>query len=255
MFIMLIVFTFELKSSILRAITAFGSSIIFVLILVSASRGAFLGSIAGILFYLFLRFRAGRLPLIPLLLIGIVGSTLALQTDMGEQMLDRFFVGKDRQRIALVDDARVSLIRTSAALIKENPLLGIGFSETNFMIKNKEYNYEGYLLEHPHNSYLEMWVFGGTLTLMGLLLVVLHLLRPIRHALKKTSSDPFLMAVSAALFGMSINFGTGRTFFIESVSHLFFMLLAGTFFYARYLLLESNLEIESVNATNDLNTG
>jgi O-antigen ligase len=241
-FIMLTVFAFELKSRTVRVLAAVVAMLIFMVILTSASRGAAISAVGGTVFYLFVRFRSGRFSPVPLLIIGLVGVTLAVQTDQGQRMLDRLFGGEDTQETILTDFNRMSLIRTSAELIKKHPVLGIGFDEQNFMMENEKYNFSDKVWAHPHNSYLHMWVFGGTLTFLALLWVGIMLIIPIRRALRTNLDDPFLLAASAAVVGLLIDFATDRTFFIGPVSHLFFVLLASTSVYAGYLLKEDNLE-------------
>ncbi len=240
--VILSILTFELRSIMIRTLCGTGAVITFIVILIGSSRGAFLAASGGILFYLIVRFRMGRLPLIPILFIVLVGGTLALQTDVGDRMINRFFTGEAREELTLDDYNRVSLIETSAVLIKQYPLLGIGFSELKFFEENKKYNFGGTILAHPHNSYLQMWVFGGTLTLIAFLWVLVHLMFPVGRVIKQKIDDPLLIAVAAAITGLLLDFGTGRILFVPSISHTFFILLTGAFFYARFLLHDSSTD-------------
>ena len=237
--VILSILTFELRSIMMRILCGMGAVITFIVILIGSSRGALLAVSGGILFYLIVRFRMGRLPLIPILFISLVGGGGALQTDVGDRMVDRFFTGEAREELTLNDFNRVSLVKTSAVLIKQNPLLGIGFSELKFFEENKKYNFGGNILAHPHNSYLQMWVFGGTLTVIAFFWALVHLMSPVMRAVKQKINDPLLIAVAAAIIGLLLDFGTGRILFVPSISHLFFILLTGVFFYARFLLQDS----------------
>ncbi|MBL7033517.1 MAG: O-antigen ligase family protein [Candidatus Delongbacteria bacterium] len=235
---MLMVFAFELKSKTLRLVSGLVATLAFLVILASASRGAAIAGIGSTAFYLGLRFRSGRLSIIPLILVSLVAVTLALESDMGQRLLDRVLIRGDKQEAALTDYNRLSLIKTSAALIKRHPLLGIGFDEQNFMLENEKYNFSDKVWAHPHNSYLHLWVFGGTLTFIGLIWVVSRLASPTWKLLRKRLNDPLLLAVATALIALLLDFGTDRTFFVGPISHLFFMLLAGSCIYSGYLLRE-----------------
>jgi len=237
--VMLIVFTFELKSRLVRLGCAVAAALIFLVVLASTSRGAAVATVGGTGFYLFLRFRAGRLPLFQLVLIGASVVFLTLQTDMGQKLMDRFFQpGSDRSEL-VSDYNRISLIKTSASLIRQSPFLGVGFNEENFLLENEKFNFSGTVWAHPHNSYLYIWVFGGTLTFVSLIWVIIHLLMPIWRGFRRKPNDPVLMAVLAAMIGMLIDFATDRTFFIGPVSHLFFALLASAHVYSRFLLRDA----------------
>jgi O-antigen ligase len=235
--IMLTVFAFELKSRPVRLVSAVIASLVFILVISSASRGAAVAAFGGIGFYLIMRFREGRLSLLPAIFIGLVVAALLMQTGIGKRMYDRVFSEEDNQIVLLEDYNRRSLITTSASLIQQHPLLGIGFDEQTFIKENELFNSSSVVWAHPHNSYLYLWVFGGSLSFIALLWVGFYLAAPIWRALR-TRRDPLLMALAAALFGLLLDFGTDRTFFIGPISHLFFMLFAGAFIYAGFLLRE-----------------
>ena len=89
--------------------------------------------------------------------------------------------------------------------IADHPLTGIGFGERQFLrVINQDYGFEEEYgessLDNPHNSYLQMTVYGGIPVLISFLLAnLLMLFKAARTILKKGTGQPLVVAFGLAV--------------------------------------------------------
>jgi O-antigen ligase len=148
------------------------------------SRGAWLGLAAGLLVFLFRRSVVWPAILLTLLLIG--GSSL-----LPRSIIDRWEMTKDSSG-ALEESAqmRVDVWSEGIRLVKENPVLGVGFNRFRASVSLARFEY---IQLEPHNAYLKIAAEQGIPALLWFAGFLVLALRTTLGA-----SDPFEREIARA---------------------------------------------------------
>ncbi|MGL5951400.1 MAG: O-antigen ligase family protein, partial [Cetobacterium sp.] len=97
---------------------------------------------------------------------------------------------------------RLRMWRFSYFIIKENPIIGIGFENFYKETEKEKYNEirkgdenftVGYF--HPHNEILNIWVSAGTLGILSFLILIWNIISEIIIKIKKNKDDKVLQII------------------------------------------------------------
>jgi len=177
---------------------AFGilSALLFVCLLLAASRGAWLGFVGALLLIGILKSK--KLILITLICILIV--PFAVSGRLGKQVTSIFNINNEGPNID-----RLILWKETLVMIKDRPLLGRGVN--TFMSNWSKYGVGKTwgLPYYPHNCYLHMAAETGLIGLGMFIWVIVMLFKSTINFLKKielkTEEDRFYQAVGLGLLG------------------------------------------------------
>ncbi len=213
---------------------AFGilSVLLFICLLLAASRGAWLGFTGAILLM-------GILSKKKLILISIICISLPLFILLGK-------VGKEVQSFHNLNQGtiveRLVLWKETLPMIKDRPLLGHGFN--SFMSNWSKYGV-GKTFEHPyypHNCYLHMAAETGLVGLGMFMWIIIMLFKSTIKFLKKmelkSEEDSFYQAVGIGLLG-GITAGLIHSF----VDNNLYVVLLATFFWVLLGLVNAEKRI------------
>lgn len=238
--------TTERLSKLCRYLISISAICTLYAIVMSGSRGAFLGFV-GILFcWAFLVFKRHK----ALALILAMCLLVVLSYNSSENFKDRInYVGHEIQVIQKEDgnqnsnealgsfSARLEMWKLSLLMIKENPVFGIG--RGNYEVLVPEYIENGIVskriephgLGHPHNAYLELLVSKGSI---GFMVFSMMLLYPFWFFIRKNRA--FLRGLTSVLgvvhiVGFSIFSITDASTFIKGNYVSIFLLFLIIFFH------------------------
>lgn len=213
--------------------------------LLSGSRGAYLGFIVISLFLFFFYVKGvKRIAFGGAIIILTVGAYNTM--DIVSNRVNALFNETPHavvEGVELLDgvEARFEMWRASLLLIKENPVLGIGRGNYEFIIPgyiekgyiNKAIEYHG--LGHPHNAYLEVFVSKG---IVGFVVFVGMLLYPLYLFIReKRSSSGLSMLGVVLIIGFSLFSLTDASPFIKGNYSSIFLLFLTVFFSANIKML------------------
>jgi len=184
----------------------------------SLSRGSLTALLVGLLVFWLLGVRSRKTFLLAgLAFMGL--ATLALeQVGVLEALLRRFEEEADVNRL--------ELLWASLGMIRDYPLTGIGMSEFSFLETLYFYSRGDVNLVHPHNSFLQMAVFGGlplAAAFLGLLGVLLSNSRQLRH--HEAGERRLQAAVLAGTLAFLVNMLTDFIYFNSITCFTFWFLL------------------------------
>jgi O-antigen ligase len=160
----------------------------------SASRGGVATFLFQLLLFGALLFRrpAGRRGLVYAALVLLLVAGFLMWLDVG-RVFDRF---ADPQPRELTHDRRVSMVRDTWRIFLDHPLKGIGFGSLVSVFPRYESVYDGRVVDHAHNDFVELLAEGGILGgLLGLGFVLLLYLSCFRRL--EEEAPPFIFAVRA----------------------------------------------------------
>jgi len=125
----------------------------------SYARSAILGLGAAFLVFFLVATRKMKIILIIFAVVGLIGM-LVVMPGMSDRFMKTFKGGDE------AETTRLRLWQTSAAMIQDHPLLGVG--QSNFLHLFEEYKVPGYYdnHSHPHNDMITIAVDGGILTML-----------------------------------------------------------------------------------------
>jgi O-antigen ligase len=162
------------------------------IIVLTGSRAAAVGAVAGLAAIVWLRLRANGRSVLVYILIGlllIVGVTIAYG-DVLYKALDRFYdLSKADRGIGSGATGRVTAWKATWELFTRNPVLGVGFRAHEHLLK---------VDTSAHNGYLATLAEVGVIGFLGVLYLVVRGLR----LLLACSREPERGFVSSALFGL-----------------------------------------------------
>lgn len=128
------------------------------------------------------------------------------------------------------DEGRASMWKYTRRLIAENPVLGIGMGEAQFLAAIEKTDYAlkyGKALDNPHNSYLQAAVYAGIPTLMIFLAANVILLLRARRAPRATRgpsySAPAVLGLSVGIFGFLVCAYVDMHLFTFNVGPMYWM--------------------------------
>ena len=159
------------------------------ILILSLSRGAWLGFFVGVILFLILskNFKKAIIPLLIFILI------LMLFPITRQRIIYSLMPGGDADRFAL--------FRTSWAMIKENPFLGKGLG--TYMDYFRKYaTIEG--VYYAHNCYLQIWAESGIFSLLSFLLFIGSILYK-GISLFRKNSDILLLGLLCAIIAMLVH--------------------------------------------------
>lgn len=168
--------------------------------LFAASRGGFIGLIAGGLVLIFANIKKKKMwrAIILASLLGLVLLVIILPGQAGTTYL--FYSLKTTFNLAEKEVVvRFALWRHGLDLIEQHPLVGVGFGASGqYAAVLPEYSYTELLSLRLHNTFLTTWVETGTLGLLFLILILgITFLVGFNNFVRAT--DPFLKAFSLGL--------------------------------------------------------
>ena len=188
-----------------------------ILLVLTFSRGAWLGYIASIVMLLFFsQFR--RFVFISL----ILGLAVIFLIPATRNRISPIFTGKDPASFE-----RVKLYKASFQIIKESPILGAGlygFRSAYLEIRESE-NDE--ILNYPHNFFLNFWIETGLLGLLSILAILIWAFQFGKKIYtEKKDIQPLILAVFAGFVVILVHGQVDAPFFKNDLAILFWFLLA-----------------------------
>ena len=128
-------------------------------LVVSYARSAILGLGAAFLIFFLTASSKMKLVLVGSAVVGVIGM-LVVMPGMSDRFMKTFKGGDESET------TRIRLWQTSAAMIGDHPMLGVG--QSNFLYLFEKYKVPGYYdnHSHPHNDMITIAVDGGILTLL-----------------------------------------------------------------------------------------
>lgn len=222
-----IVFKNSLK---MKWIGFFGILLNSVILLLTFSRGVFIGFIFMILIFLLFRkrFKLAAVFLIILTFLSLSASFLPYPVNrFGANFL---FGGKNR---GVISQYRVDRCKMTADIIKKYPLTGIGF--THFRKRFKEFyphkNKPGYEFMIADNMYLTILAETGAIGFLGFFLFFISTLKKCLKYLKEKDSllkeNLFIFMIFLAIAAILINMAAYELFYWPN-QYLFLCILIGS---------------------------
>jgi O-antigen ligase len=183
----------------------------------SLSRGSILALSVGFLLLGSLTARSRTAFILSSAVVGGLALLTLEAVGLLAPILERFEGGFDLNR--------AELFRASLGMIADYPLTGIGMSEFRFLDLVAYYSGSDVNLVHPHNSFLQMVVFGGLPLLAGFLVLLTSLLRNGPLAEPYTAARRFQVASLASVLVFLLNMLTDFVYFNSISCFVFWILL------------------------------
>jgi len=157
-----------------RAFYLFCAAALLFSVMMSFSRGGFLGLVAMGLVLLWKIGRHSRMMTIGLAVVSLGLFTLAIPNGYADRLFTIFHLEKDETGSA---QERKELLNRAIQLAGDHVVFGVGMGNyTIYSVKNKR----------AHNSYLEIWVELGLAGLVAYLILILKPLRSLRAICRAT---------------------------------------------------------------------
>jgi hypothetical protein len=159
-------------------------------LLVTFSRGGFVGISVGIVVILILATRFGMISKKKLLSFVVLGLGLSIVTS---PLVYKFMVARPEAATA-----RFYLAKVGLEMVRAHPILGVGLN--NHVVVKPQYDTRSYVLQMPvHNHFI---IIASEVGVPGLLLFMGFLAVTCRLALSASRSDDFFLAsVALGIFG------------------------------------------------------
>lgn len=196
------------------------------IILLTASRGVFLGLIALLLFYFW---KNQKRALIFSFLICLI-SLVSICSFLKDVSLSRF--GFNRLMLgsydSIVSEYRLSRVKMTVKILRDYPFFGIGFN--HFRIRFNEYCPEKdkgkvpYEFMIPDNMYLTFLSESGIIGTLGFVVFISLLFKKCFKKIREAENDDkrrFLIISLSALTGLLVNMGAYELFYWHNPSMLF----------------------------------
>ncbi len=214
---------FSKQEKILTSVVVITSG---VLVILTFTRGVWIGSVLAILTTTFLWnrkvFASVLVALTVVFLIGISTS---------ERFSNRVFT-KTANEIDS-NQERTALWRGNWEMIKEHPLFGVGLGANKSHLR-KYYDIFGYpegqRQSHAHNQYLQYWAGTGTVGLLCFLSFLFFVLKYSYNGFKNNRTNSYVKNLQLALLAALICFLVGsltESNFNIAKNRFFFLILAG----------------------------
>lgn len=191
---------FAFRRTIIKSMLSAGTIIYAITLLLTLSRSAIIGVVAGIGSVLFFFIKKKRKLWLSFLLILLVGVTLSYFWQMYPQYSLKAMFGTETdlaiETKVLSTYERIPITVGNLLIFQNNPLIGVGFG-------NSQYEITKYVNIHqvtPHNNFLGI---ASELGLIGLIPFLLIIVICIKVALTgiKYAKDPLLLGLLVGLFG------------------------------------------------------
>ena len=222
---------FKNKSLYLRLLGISSCLLCVSVIILTFSRGVFLGLIALMLFYLW--HSPGRKWKISILLFCVISilcvSSLQKNSNYNRFSFKRLITGSYD---SIISEYRIDRVYMTKKILRDYPLLGIGFN--HFRIRFDEYAdkknvNEVYEFRIPDNMYLIFLAEAGIVGTVGFFIFIVLLLKRGIMQLRKEegyNKKQVLLISMSALIGLLVNMGAYELFYWNN-PYLFFCLLCG----------------------------
>ncbi len=206
------------KRLYLRLLGLFSSLLCAGIIILSFSRGVFLGLIALILFYLWRKKKAKViLGAISCLILLMLACSFQKDPNLNRFGFTRFISGSYD---SIFSEYRFNRVKMAFKMFKEHPFFGIGFNQ--FRIRFDEYAAEEdkgktpYEFMIPDNMYLSFLAENGIIGASGFLIFILFLLKKGLRNFRKLEDENkkrLLLVSLSALIGLLVNMGAYELFY------------------------------------------
>lgn len=234
---------FDVKDKFFKVGYMLVSSFLVTLILWATSRGAFLSLLLGSIFLIVqfmlndFSYRKLFKTLATVLVIFLVGFILTSHNTKN-LVSDRIYNTKiDLYHISPKNKLQENFINESGtqenqrsleprfriwAFYLEKVLINpFGYGPNTHMPSNISDNNGGYENSGPHNTFLQIWLWGGLLGLLSFLYIFINVFKHLKEKLKQNFNS-LTVSLSAILFGLSVSI-----MFDDSLSfYWFFIILA-----------------------------
>ncbi len=217
------------KSFYLRLLGVFSALLCFSVIMLTFSRGVFLGLAVMLSVYLWIGRKKKLFVLFSLFLVLLI----LVCSYQGDVNLNRF--GFKRMILgscdSIISEHRLQRLGMSVRMLKDYPWLGIGF--THFRIRFYEYyaatDREFYEFMIPDNMYLTILAETGIVGTIGFLMFIFSLFKKgIKHFSRLTGKKEkvILLTALSALIGLLVNMGEYDLFYWAN-PYMLFCLICG----------------------------
>lgn len=212
-----------------RLLGIFSFLLCFSVIILTFSRGVFLGLIVLLLFYLWKTQRKKLLVVFLFFLMFLIAVCPYFKNaNLRRFGFERFIAGSQD---SIISEYRLSRVKMTFRILKDYPLFGIGFN--HFRLRFNEYCDKGGLMESyefkiPDNMYLTFLAETGLIGTFGFLIFIFSLLKSGFRKLKELDGeDRYLpLIVISSLIGLLVNMGSYELFYWNN-PYMFFCLLCG----------------------------
>jgi O-Antigen ligase len=222
-----------------RALWFAGAGVLMVSLILTGSRGGFLGFVIGLGV---LTFRLARRPLIvtSLVVMGLIAFVLVFPTNLGQRLLASGLDPAVQSRaVTASTQARSDLLQAGLRMIADYPVFGVGLG------RFKEMSSVFYDVEKSriaHNTYLEIAAESGLPALAAFLLFLTLIFRSLiystRLALEQDRPHVYewAMALQAGLAGYVVS----ACFLSAQFEKFFWLIVFMSIVLERFLVAESN---------------
>ncbi len=216
------------KPFYIRILGILSALLSIIIIVLTFSRGVFLGLIVLLLFYLWNRQKKKIFFLsIFCLILLIAFCSYQKNVNLNRFGFNRFISGSYD---SIISEYRLNRVKMAFKILKDYPLFGIGFN--HFRIRFNEYCEEKELFTEfmiPDNMYLTFLAETGIIGTLGFLTFIILLLKKglyVLHKLKEDARKQMLVICLASLVGLLVNMGAYDLFYWNN-PYMIFCLLCG----------------------------
>lgn len=187
----------------------------------AASYAGWIAVFAGIFFYAMLSKKYTKKSKIAAMVALFVMFSLFVASQLGSAKLEGFLEFEDRSSTS----ARLQIWNASVEMIEDHPLLGVGLGqfEVNYQLKMKEiYDADTYewLMPHPHNFILGIWLNFGLLGVVAIIGVIILAFAKVRM------KDDMKLIFAAMLFAVIMHGLFDMPFMKNDLAMQFWLLIA-----------------------------
>lgn len=184
-----------------------GLAVQTIAIIMTFSRGAWLGILIALFAFLVEHFSAKKVLIIA-----------------GVALVCLFLISPVRQRLMISTNdasgaARMDLISVAMNKIKQNPIFGNGLY--GFRTTLAEQNFKGEILNYPHNILFNFWLEMGILGLISFALIIYYSFRNYQ-----TRRSLFTLAALCAILAIVVHGALDVPYFKNDLSLIFWFLIA-----------------------------
>ena len=188
-------------------------------IILTYSRGCWIGLIIGIIFFLAMLYNK-------ILVAGIFASPFSILV-LPQSIINRF------ASIGNMNDSstsyRVSIWNSTYSMLKTHWISGVGIGAEAYARTTVPFSHSGVFAQHAHNSYLHIFSETGLFGILTFSVLVFWILRQLFLAYKNSADKPIkIIAVSiiSGLIGLLIQGFFDNTFYNYRMYLIFFIMLA-----------------------------
>jgi O-antigen ligase len=210
------------ETAIQQACWFAGVGILFASLILTSSRGGFLGFLIGMGL---LCFKSTRRPFLvtSVATVGLLLFVFVVPTDLGQRLQASFDTDVQDTGVAASTEAHLDLFKAGWGMISANPVFGVGLGQ--FQEQSSVY----YDVAHPriaHNTYIQIAAESGIPALIAFLLFIGLILHSLSHIATMAGAQGRLhirqwaVALQAGLVGYLVS-----AFFLSAQFEKFFWLI------------------------------